>query len=156
MSTSPFFYHSPIINKSTSTHRQTAERVRGLRPTVARRKFILEDRRRALRAAGERLGEMERGQAGRTAAVGDGLRWYMEQVGVVGRASTIAGRTDGGNQSFLKFKNVADEPIHTQTTHTQHTTNETGQGGGAAAHVDAGARALRGAPHRGGRAPPGG
>lgn len=69
--------------------------MRGLRPTVARRKFILEDRRRALRAAGERLAEMERGQAGRAAAVGDGLRWYMEQVGWTGVGRSRAAWTGG-------------------------------------------------------------
>lgn len=75
------------MDKQTHMHgftKQTAERVRGLRPTVARRKFLLEDRRRALRVAEERLGEMEGAQEGRAAALGAGLRWYLEQVGVRG------------------------------------------------------------------------
>ncbi len=74
---------TPHTQPPRPTNRQAAERVRSLRPTVARRKFLLDDRRRALRGAVERLEAMEGARAGRALALREGLRWYLGQVGCV-------------------------------------------------------------------------
>ncbi len=59
---------------------ETAEKVRDLRPTVARRKFVLDDRRRALEEAMGKLEDAADRHESRTVPVLEGLRWYRTQA----------------------------------------------------------------------------
>lgn len=69
---SPYiFFHSYI---------QTAERVRDLRLAVARKTFALEERRKAVDVARQRLEEVKRWQGSQSTPVQQGLRWYKEQA----------------------------------------------------------------------------
>ena len=84
---SPLKLYVPAVSHShtlTHTHiyihTQTAEHVRGLRPAVARKKFMLEGRRRALDSAWRKLEDIIRKQECTTAPLLEGLRWYREQA----------------------------------------------------------------------------
>ncbi|EWM24299.1 hypothetical protein Naga_100047g10 [Nannochloropsis gaditana] len=94
---------------------ETAERVRDLRLAVARKTFALEERRKAVDVARQRLEEVKRWQGSQSTPVQQGLRWYKEQTMEVVQQRVWTRVLE----HFVVFPIEADIPVHVSGKGTQ-------------------------------------